>query len=219
MGGVITPVLVIVAWLVVGALVGLYEARRGHWRRGWAMSAVFGPLAIPLALERRNLLAPEPVVLRAGHARGGAVDLLVGLDGSPASQGAAELAVRLFGPALGRVTLASVIDVEARTAHDGGLLDPGPVDGERAARTELAAAESALRHATGCDPGTVVLSGVPADALQAHALAEGYEVLVVGCRGRGLTTRLLGSCAAALAERARLPVLLLPSTEPSTPAT
>lgn len=215
----ITPLLIIVAWLVVGALVGLYEGRRGHWRRGWAMSAVFGPLAIPLAWERRHLVAPDPVVLRAGHGRGGAVDLLVGLDGSPGARGAAELAVRLFGPALGRVTLASVIDVEARTAHDGGLLDPGPVDEERAARTDLAEAESALRRATGCDPGTVVLSGVPADALQEHALADGYEVLVVGCRGRGLTTRLLGSCASALAERARLPVLLLPSPAPSTPAT
>src|SRR5690606_10680254 len=134
-------------------------------------------------------------------------DLLIGIDGSRASLAAAETAVRLFGPRVRRVTLATVLDIETATPHGDSLLNPEPWPEEVAARDGLAAAVASLKAATGYEAGSVLLAGPPADALERHALDEEYEVIVVGRRGRGLARTLLGSCASALASRTNVPVL------------
>ena len=55
--------------------------------------------------------------------------------------------------------------------------------------------------------GIIILSGRPADALTEFALRDGYELLVVGRRGRGASKAILGSTAAQLAS-APIPVLV-----------
>jgi nucleotide-binding universal stress UspA family protein len=53
----------------------------------------------------------------------------------------------------------------------------------------------------------MILSGRPADALSEHALRDGYQLLVVGRRGRGASKTILGSTAEKLAS-APIPVLI-----------
>jgi nucleotide-binding universal stress UspA family protein len=205
-----TVIVIAVLWLGIGAAVGVVQARHGHWRKAWAVSALIGPFAVPLALRGRHIAAPDPVVLARGRARRGRVDVLVGVDGSRESVAAATVAVGLLGQRVGRVTLAMVLDVDTAAPHADSLLYPEPWPEERIAREQLGAARAALRSSTGHDAGTVVLAGEPADALEAFALGEGYEVVVVGCRGKGLSKRLMGSCASMLAGRTSVPVLIVP---------
>ena len=54
----------------------------------------------------------------------------------------------------------------------------------------------------------VLLAGRPAEALQRLAIEGGYDLLVVGARGAGLSRVLLGSTATTLAAHAKVPVLL-----------
>lgn len=205
----IVPVALAVAWLAVGAVVGVVEARRGYWRHGWILTAVFGPLAVPLAHQRRRSAVPGPVVLARGVPGTGTIDVLVGTDGSPASRAAAHQAVDLFGPRLRRITLATVIDRDSAAPHSASLLHPEPWPEEVAARQLLAGEAADLAATTGRGPETVILAGNPAEALERHACDHGFQVLVVGCRGEGATKLILGSCASHLASGAAVPVLLV----------
>jgi nucleotide-binding universal stress UspA family protein len=209
-------VAVAVVWLVVGAAVGLLEARHGHWRHSWVVSAILGPFALALAIERRQLTPPSPTVLTTGRARRGPVDLLLGFDGSTSSMEAAALAIGLFGPRLRRVTLATVLDVDTAAPHADSTLYPEPWPEEQAARHDLDTAVSSLEADLGIKAGSVILAGAPADALERYAIDEGYEVLVIGCRGKGLSKLLLGSCASTLACKTKVPVMLIPAAAPTT---
>lgn len=209
-GGMLYVVLAIL-WVAIGAGVGLVEARRGHWHKGWVVSSLFGPFAVPLALQRRGFAEPEPVVLLRGKARRGPVDVLVGLDGSASSTAAAEVALGLLGPRVRRVTLATVLDVDTAAPHADSLLYPEPYPEEVAARELLDRAAGRVRASSGHAPGSVILAGEPAAALGRYAVEEGYELIVVGCRPRGLSKLVLGSCASKLAGEAPVPVLLIPA--------
>jgi len=216
-------VAVVVAWLAVGAAVGVVDARRGHWRHSWVVSAILGPFAVALAWERRHLAPPSPTVLTKGRARRGPVDLLLGFDGSPSSMEAAVLAIGLFGPRARKVMLATVLDVDTAAPHADSELYPVPWPEEQAARDHLDTAVSSLEADFGIEAGSVILAGAPADALERYAVEEGYEVLVIGCRGKGLSKVLLGSCASTLARAAKVPVMLIPeaptTSSPSTATT
>jgi nucleotide-binding universal stress UspA family protein len=202
---------VAVLWLAVGAAVGVIEARHGSWSRGWVVSAVLGPLAVPLAMQRRRQAPPAPTVLETGQTRRGTVDLLIGMDGSAASRSAAMLAVRLFGPRVRRVAFATVLDVDTAAPHADNVLHPQPWPEEQAARSELQSAVAELRDQLEVNPTAVILAGDPAQALERYALDEGYEVIVVGCQGKGVSKLLLGSCAAKLSRKTRVPVFLIPA--------
>lgn len=206
------PFLILIVWVVVGASVGFYEVRRGHWRWLWLVGAMVGPLAIPLARlanEQEPFIKGE--VLEPSSRRGHpGLHVLVGVDGSAESLAAARGAAELFGSRLGELTLATVVDYEMASTTSAGT------GGSEAARVERAAAEERLREAAeslgawlGWKPGTVLLAGRPAEALRAHAADDGTDVMVVGRRGRGLTKQLLGSCADDLTRSAPVPVLLL----------
>jgi nucleotide-binding universal stress UspA family protein len=58
-------------------------------------------------------------------------------------------------------------------------------------------------------PALVMRSGQPAAVLDQMAVEDGYGLVVVGGRGAGLTTVLLGSVATRLAARASVPVLVV----------
>jgi nucleotide-binding universal stress UspA family protein len=210
-----------VAWLVIGAAAGVIETRHGHWSRTWVVSAIMGPFAVALALGRRSVRPPSPTVVATGAARRGPVDLLIGFDGSSSSMEAATLAVGLFGPRVRRVTLATVLDVDTAAPHADNPLYPEPWPEEEAARRDLDAAATALEADAGIKPSSVILAGAPAEALERYAIEEGYEVLVIACRGRGFSKLFLGSCASTLARKTKVPVMLIPTapigSSPATP--
>ena len=56
---------------------------------------------------------------------------------------------------------------------------------------------------------TEVLAGPPGPTLRGFAEEQDLDLLVVGRRGRGLSTRLLGSISADIIEHSRVPVLVI----------
>ena len=195
-------------WLVVGLIalwvgggiwVALRMARAGHDLK----------LTLPLGLLLGPFLAwfagspppprPQPAK-KDDRGSASAIDVLVGLDGSPQSASAAKAAVELLGPSLSSLTLATVLDYE----------DQGPRSGlpsQSAAYGKLV--DTALD--LGFEPTELeLLYGPPARALAELASASGVELIVVGAHGHGLSERLLGSVAARLVEISRVPILVVP---------
>jgi hypothetical protein len=111
-------VLVVALWLVVGAAVGVIEARHGAWHGGWVVSAIFGLFAVPRVWDRRHQARRDPTMVPPGRARPGLLDLLIGTDGSVASMSAGSFALELFGPRARRVTLATALDVDIAARWD-----------------------------------------------------------------------------------------------------
>jgi nucleotide-binding universal stress UspA family protein len=107
--------------------------------------------------------------------------------------------------------LANVLDVDTAAAHDDSVVQPDLWPEERVSRDDLAAAVTTLETDYGIVAGSVILAGVPAEALERHAVEEGYEVLVIGCRGKGLSKLVLGSCATRLACKSSVPVMIIPA--------
>ena len=176
--------------------------RRGHAPFSWlVLGAVLGPLVVPLAFARAGQARALPRAAAAGRWQG-PVDVLVGVDGSPESIAAATLVAGLLGDRVGRFTLAAVVDFD--TALGG---DRGPA--HRSARAELAQAANDVAASVPHDADTVMLAGTPAEALVAHAADARYDVLAVGCRGRGASKLVMGSVATRLSRGAPVPVLIV----------
>jgi nucleotide-binding universal stress UspA family protein len=205
-------VIVMTSWILVGAIVGFYEARRGHWSWLWLLGAMAGPFIVPVARQlQREEVAARPVEVHRGAVRQtGGLRVLAGIDGSVASMAAARGAANLLGCRLGEVVLARVVDYEA-SFDPAGQLEP-PESWDAGARRELDAAIEELATWLGFEPAGVLLSGRPANALRVHAEESGFDLVVLGTRGRGLSKRLLGSCASEMTDRPTVPVLLMPST-------
>ena len=186
--------------LTIGSTLAVVMGRRGHSAFEWFLiGLILGPIALLLAWAR---VRSEPASLNReivdavpGAGRG-PVDVLVGIDGSAESETALRTAVEILGPRIGRLTLAGV------TEFDYGSWQ-AQADTKRALEVLRAMAESASVSA----PGVMILSGRAAEALSEHALRDGYQLLVVGHRGRGASKAILGSTAAQLAS-APIPVLV-----------
>lgn len=162
------------------------------------LGAVAGPLVVPLVIfELRHYRGVQARVLTAGSPGTGPVDALVGVDGSPQSLAALEAVVRLIGPRLGRLTLASVME-------HGYQKTPAGIEDEERAKAQL---DAAARSAPLVSAETVLLQGQPADTLCRHAELEGHDVMAIGRRGQGASKSLLGSVASHLAQRSAIPVL------------
>jgi nucleotide-binding universal stress UspA family protein len=194
-------VLVFVAWVALGLVVGWVMGRRGFEPYTWTLlGVVLGPIAVVIAVAW--LVRPpswEPQLLRAGDAdrRTGTIDVLVAWDGSPEAHAALRAAESLVGDRVGRLTFARVVAFDA------------PPDIVAAAEADLGAAcESG---AFGRSPSTVLLRGQPAVALKEYAHRLGYDVLVLGTRGVGRSHAMLGSVATALVRGAGLPVVMAPA--------
>jgi nucleotide-binding universal stress UspA family protein len=185
-------VLLVVAWLAVGAAVGAVMWRRGFDGWAWFVVGVFmGPLAIAPALARR-----PPTREYARLEDTGLVDVLIGFDGSPESRAAIVTAHNLFGARLGRLTVATAVPIDLAAG---------------ATRSAAAELEAAVQEVA---PGasTQLVEGRPAQALSECAGQAGYEVIVVGTRGAGMSKHVLGSVATELAHSATVPVLLVPAS-------
>ena len=200
-----TPtVALIVAWIVVGLLSGLWMARHGHDPLWTLIAVVLGPLFVPIALERVQrrpsvaTFGQKGAPPRRSDASSG-LRVLVGYDGSAESQRGLATALRLFGPHCGLLVLAEVVHFETA---------------ENATRTDLGAASQRL---AGLVDGveiagvvhTEVLAGAPGPTLRGFAEQQDMDLLVVGRRGHGLSTRLLGSVSADIIEHSSVPVLVI----------
>lgn len=190
-------ILVFVGWVTAGLALGWLMGRRGFDAYTWALfGVVLGPIAIALAVAWTiHPPAHEPTLLRQGASRrAGALDVLVGWDGSPESHAALAAVDRLVGDRIGRLTLAHVVPFDASA------------EVVRLAETTLAAAldDAGIREPA----GTVLLRGLPAVALRDYAGRLGYDVLAVGTRGEGRSHALLGSVASTLVRGAGVPIVL-----------
>jgi nucleotide-binding universal stress UspA family protein len=209
--GMTTIVIAVLGWIVLGAGMGFLEARRGHWVKLPLVAALIGPFALPLIIVARQREAEARPRWLAGAGRGpGELEVLVGYDGTDGSMTALDEAVRLLGPQVRRLTLATVLDYDTAAPHDA-YLHTEPWAEETAAEAGLAEAARAVVAATSVAPATVVLAGRPADALERHAIDHHCDVVVLGPRRHGAAHTALGSCAAQLARRSRVPILLVPA--------
>jgi nucleotide-binding universal stress UspA family protein len=203
-------------WVGVGLLLALVMGRHGHdpfaW---WLLGILLGPLALPLAVSAERRRGERAWLVRAGRPGRGPVDVLVGLDGSGEATAALAAVLDLLGPRLGRLTLATVIHLDASVDHDRALA-------RARAELERQGRLVQLRLSTGQHgpddgrrvPRLVVVAGHPAQALARLAAEGGYDLLVVGGRGAGLSRVLLGSTATTLAAQAKVPVLVAGGTGP-----
>ena len=88
------------------------------------------------------------------------------------------------------------------------------LQGELERQAEAVRAWLQERDATGqakqkITPELQLMSGPPAPTLDTIAAKDGYGLLVVGARGAGMSSVLLGSVATKLAARASVPVLVI----------
>jgi nucleotide-binding universal stress UspA family protein len=187
-------------WLTVGITLAVLMGRRGHSPFEWFLiGAVLGPIALPLAWGR---ISSEPAALNreivdAVPGLGtGPIDVLVGIDGSPESETALRTAVEILGARIGRLTLAGVTE-----------FDYGNPQVEADTKRALETLRGMAASVTVAHLGITILSGKPAEALPEYALRDGYQLLVVGRRGRGASKAILGSTASQLAS-APIPVLV-----------
>ncbi len=197
-------IVVLVAWLAIGAAASIVMGRRGHHPATWAIfGSVFGPLVIPVVWQtiKREREAPD-LTLASGTSANGGVAVLIGTDGSPCASAAAASAVALLGARVGRCALAFVIDYDT-------ALEPSPYPERAHAEECLREEASKLRVSLGREPETVLLAGRPAEALRRHAAERGFDVLVVGSRGHGASRLLFGSVASALSRNAPVPVFIV----------
>jgi nucleotide-binding universal stress UspA family protein len=156
------------------------------------MAGLFlGPLVVPAAItvaHSRQPLAADVVVEAIPGA--GPLSVLAGTDGSDESVAAVRQAVSLLGPRLGRLTLVAVEPIDDINEYG----------------------KQWLRQAGGAlatlNPEEIVAHGEPAAVLAQLAEQGHYDLVVVGPTGRGLSPRLFGSVARALAGSAPVPVLL-----------
>lgn len=203
-------VTLIAAWIVVGLLSGLWMARHGHDPLWTLIAVVLGPLFVPIAIER---VQRSPGIAKLGsqgapplRAEGSTeLRVLVGIDGSQESARGLSTTVRLVGPRCGLLVLAEVVHFEAAESADTGTT---------ASSTDIEAAERRLSDlARGVEIAgevhTDVLAGAPGPALRRFAEQQDMDLLVVGRRGRGLSTRLLGSVSADVIEHSSVPVLVI----------
>jgi nucleotide-binding universal stress UspA family protein len=192
--------LILIGWLTIGIGTAVVLQRRGHGLFGWSLlGALFGPLVVGMAIQAaRGERDSRPRRVASGTPGRGGIDVLVGVDGSSESRAALRAAVELFGERIGRLSVATVVDYDA--AETGRPCEE--LEAARRHLDEAAALVSPLR------PETLVLAGVPAQALDEYAVEQGFDVIAIGHRGAGRAERLLGSVATRMARDGSVPVLM-----------
>jgi nucleotide-binding universal stress UspA family protein len=135
-------------------------------------------------------------------------EILVGIDGSPESRKAADMAVELAVARGERIVLACVVPRPA-------VLGPELQDLSEWERLEREYARTLLREysercgKSGVQVDEVMPSGRAGETLAQMAAADDVSLVIVGHRGRGTLARvLLGSVADELARTSPKPVLV-----------
>ena len=137
-------------------------------------------------------------------------NILLAVDGSEESLGAARVA--------GRLAAATGATVRLLTVHDApGLLRGEPEysgklhEALAEADAHLASAAAVIVEVDGPEPTRDRTTGSPAEEILAAARTGGHDLVVLGNRGRGrIAGALLGSVSTAVASRANIPVMIVP---------
>ena len=135
--------------------------------------------------------------------------LIVGADGSPASQHAVEWAAAHAAESGSRVVVVTAIDVNTQFARD---LPPTGMFNWRASlqRDQRTTWVKPLADA-GVDYATRIVEDAAPAAIMATADAEHADLIVIGTHGHGkLRDRLLGSVSSRVIHLARQPVTVIP---------
>jgi nucleotide-binding universal stress UspA family protein len=204
--------LLMVTFACIGLVLAIVMGRLGHSPFAWGvLGLVLGPIALLLALvAARNEPAPARLVA-SGIPGSGPVDVLVGVDGSPESAAATTAALDLLGSRVGRLTLVAVAEVDDSVAgrQERARLREELERQAEAVRVWLREDHLPAKAVRPVIPELVLREGQPAATLDRIAGEDGYGLLVVGARGAGLSSVLLGSVATRLAARASVPVLVV----------
>jgi nucleotide-binding universal stress UspA family protein len=135
--------------------------------------------------------------------------ILVAVDGSPHALHAARTAARLARALGARLMLLTVYHQPSASLgepnYSAALTEA--LDG---AREVAEHARQAVHDAGGPEPEVEWLGGAPAETIIGAAHDGGYDLVVVGTRGRGpVRAALLGSVSSAVAAGAGRPVLVV----------
>jgi nucleotide-binding universal stress UspA family protein len=192
----VATIVIAAVWTLTGLVLSIVMARRGHLGVGWGvLGTMLGPLAVIAAVgTARHENEDRPEVIQPAADGGGPIDVLVGIDGSAECRVALGRTVDLFGSRLGRLCLATVVPFEDVSAHTARAI----------AELDRHARLSGVREV-----GEELLYGPPAHALSDFAQASGYDLLVIGTRGTGLSKAVVGSTASRLATNCPVPVLMV----------
>jgi nucleotide-binding universal stress UspA family protein len=133
--------------------------------------------------------------------------IVVGYDGTDASERALARAGDLAAAFGSSVILTSVSPVMTGAAHGGGSVDPTDPPEEHDALLDRARSTLADR---GVQAETVLATGDPAEAIVQLAEERSADLIVVGTREPGLWERVLGhSVSAAVQRHAHCDVLIV----------
>ena len=195
-----TTVVAAIGWVLIGLLSGIWMARRGFDALWILLAAPLGPLFVPIAIERVRRRPDSADATPAESLPAGTrPQILIGVDGSPESVHAMTTAMRTLGSQGSVLVLAEVVNYEAAESGDGAEMVTATQRLEAAAkRMEVPAAVH-----------TRVLVGAPGSALREFAERQGFDMLVVGRRGRGLSRHVLGSVSSELVTHSSVPVLVV----------
>jgi nucleotide-binding universal stress UspA family protein len=195
-------ILFALVWVAIGLAAYWWMARRGHRSRWWLLlAALLGPIFAATVKDRAEREPRAVEHWRAGERYGGWPRILVGIDGSEESEQALHGVLDLLPDGVGTLMLATVVDYDAPGEADTD--DQLSRAHDRLAQLQEVASGRSTR-AVDCE----VLTGPPAEALLRCAADQEVDLVVVGRRGRGMSTRLLGSVATQLLRTPSLPVLL-----------
>lgn len=139
--------------------------------------------------------------------------ILIGVDGSRASEVACHFVAGRTWPAGTRIGLISAFESPVDWT---GLAPPVPdaVDAEAEAAELVLEQRAAELRARGWSVDTQFLSGNPAEVLTRAATEQSASLVVVGNRGLGpIASAIIGSVSAHLVDHAPCPVLVVRSTE------
>ena len=182
---------------VLGGLAGYYYLyRHGHPHPIWLLGGlVLGPFSLLVFMDRVERTSHVIVDRPASDTSG--LKVVVGLDGSPGSAHALEVARHLVEGRSCCLVLCEVVDYDSEDDPSG--------QGVAAATQRL---EAVAADMPGQQVSVEVVAGRPAQALADVADQQDADLLVVGTRGRGLSRRLLGSVAEGVLKTSGRPVLV-----------
>jgi nucleotide-binding universal stress UspA family protein len=131
--------------------------------------------------------------------------ILLAYEGFPPARRALEEAADLAAAGRAMVTILSVVpEADARASKAGGHRWLRPH-----AHEDVALAHSYLRE-RGVEAEMKIAHGDPGDEIRKEAARGGYDMIVVGSRGRGAMKRLVStSVSKRLADEAACPVLVV----------